>query len=90
MTLMYGFARHNLSSWYGMLFYMSASFYEPNQGRMLHAYFKLVSTNAELLPLGELNKKNILSITLSFYSVVIVGSIIVRLKKRRDLIGGEV
>jgi len=89
MTLMYGYARHHSTPWYGMLFYMSASFYEPTQERMLHAYFKLSSTNAELLSLGELNKKNILTITLSFYSFVLLGSIVIRVRRRRDLIGGE-
>lgn len=90
MTLMYGKARNNSTDWYGLLYYMSASFFEPVQNRILHAYFKLIDTNAELLPLDELNQKNILAVTISFYSLIVVGSIIIRVRRRRELIGGEV
>lgn len=90
MTLMYAYARHGDSDWYGLVIYMSGSFLEPSLGGQMEATFKLEETNAELLPLGELNRNTILITTLSFYSVVIVGSIIYRFKSRRDLIGGEV
>ena len=90
MTLMYGFARHGSSDWYGMLFYMSGSFYEPYIGSRMEATFKLAETNAELIPLGELNRSVILATTVSFYSVVLVGTFIYRIKTRRELIGGEI
>ncbi len=90
MTLMYGFARNGSSDWYGLLFYMSGSFFEPVTQRKMNAYFKLSDTNAELLPMDEINQKNILTVTLSFYSVIIIGSITYRIKKRKNLIGGEI
>ncbi|HUT79693.1 MAG TPA: hypothetical protein VMZ29_00705 [Candidatus Bathyarchaeia archaeon] len=90
MTLMYGLARNGNSEWYGLLFYMSGSFFEPATNRIMNAFFKLSDTNAELYPLEEINSRNILTVTISFYSIVIVGSIVYRFKKRKDLIGGEI
>ncbi|MBN1328082.1 MAG: hypothetical protein JXA54_01300 [Candidatus Heimdallarchaeota archaeon] len=90
MTLMYGLARNGNSEWYGLLFYMSGSFFEPVTLRKMNAYFKLSKTNAELFPLDEINSRNILTVTISFYSTIIVGSIVYRVKKRKDLIGGEI
>ncbi|NHK31008.1 MAG: hypothetical protein FK730_06625 [Asgard group archaeon] len=90
MTLMYGYGRHGSSDWYGLLFYMSGTYFEPTLDRRMTAYFKLSSTNVELRPLDEINKITIYSITASFYSVVFVGTIVYRVKTRRELIGGEV
>lgn len=89
MTLMYGYGRHGTSDWYGLLYYMSGSYFEPAINRRMYAFFKLSSTNVELLPLDEINKTTIFSITASFYSLVIVGTIVYRLKTRKELIGGE-
>jgi len=90
MTLMYGFGRHGESDWYGLLFYMSGSFYEPYLGSRMEATFKLTETNVELIPLDELNRNVILATTISFYSVVLIGTFTYRFKTRRDLIGGEI
>ncbi|HUU77798.1 MAG TPA: hypothetical protein VMX55_05590 [candidate division Zixibacteria bacterium] len=90
MTLMYSYARHGLGEWHGILTYMSANIIQPSFEGILQATFKLAETNAELLSLGELNRNSILYTAISFYSVVIIGSTIYRLKKRRDLIGGEI
>ncbi len=90
MTLMYGFGRHGESDWYGLLFYMSGSFYEPYLGSRMEATFKLKETNVELIPLAELNRNVILVTTISFYSVVLIGTVTYRFKTRRDLIGGEI
>ena len=73
MTLMFGYAKHNNSEWYGLLFYMSGVFFEPVTQTKISAFFKLANTNAELKPLDELNRKNIISITISFYSTIILG-----------------
>ncbi len=90
MTLMYGYGKHGTSDWYGLLFYMSGTYFEPAINRRMNAYFKLASTNVELLPLDELNKATIFSITASFYSIVFVGTVVYRIKTRKELIGGEV
>ncbi|MHA1556389.1 MAG: hypothetical protein ACTSPM_05570 [Candidatus Heimdallarchaeota archaeon] len=90
MTLMYGFGRHGESDWYGLLFYMSGSFYEPYLGSRMEATFKLTETNVDLIPLDELNRNVILATTISFYSVVLIGTFTYRFKTRRDLIGGEI
>ena len=90
MTLMYGYGRHGNSDWYGLLFYFSASFYEPSIKDYLTANFKIIETNVELKPLREINRTTIYQITISFYFVVGVSIVIFRLRKRRDLVGGEV
>ncbi|NHJ47635.1 MAG: hypothetical protein FK733_07595 [Asgard group archaeon] len=90
MTMMYGYAKHGESDWYGVLFYMSGTYYEPDIDRRMTAYFRISSTNLELRPLEEINTTTIFSITASFYSIVIVGTIVYRLKTRKELIGGEV
>jgi len=90
MTLLYGYARHGNSDWYGVLFYMAGYFIEPITDRRMAVFFKLRETNAELLPLKEINQNTIFSITITFYGVVIVGTIIYRLRKRRELVGGEI
>jgi len=90
MTLLYGYARHGTSDWYGLLFYMAGYFVEPITERRMVVFFKLRETNAELLPLDVINKNTILSITITFYGVVIIGAIIYRVRKRRELVGGEV
>ena len=89
MTLLYGLARNQNSDWYGLLFYMSGSFYDPSRGDRMSASFMISETNVELFPLDELNENTILITTISFYSVIVVGSIIFRLKRRRELVGGE-
>ncbi|MBK5111998.1 MAG: hypothetical protein KGD59_03790 [Candidatus Heimdallarchaeota archaeon] len=90
MTLLYGYARHGTSDWYGVLFYMAGYFVEPVTDRRMAVFFKLRETNAELLPLKSINQNTILSITITFYGVVIGGAIIYRVRKRRELVGGEV
>lgn len=90
MTLLYGYARHGSSDWYGVLFYMAGYFVEPVTDRRMAVFFKLRDTNAELLPLKNINQNTIFSITITFYGVVIVGTIIYRLRKRRELVGGEI
>lgn len=90
MTLLYGFARHGNSDWYGLLFYMAGYFIEPITERRMAVFFKLSETNAELLPLKDINQNTIFSITITFYGVVIIGTIIYRLRKRRELVGGEI
>lgn len=89
MTLMYSYARHISGEWHGLLTYMSANLIQPSFEGVLQATFKLVDTNAELLALGEINRNSILYTAISFYSVVIIGFIAYRIKKRKDLIGGE-
>ena len=90
MTLLYGYARHGRSDWYGLLFYMAGYFIEPVTERRMAVFFKLRETNAELLPLKDINQNTIFSITITFYGVVIIGTIIYRLRKRRELVGGEI
>jgi hypothetical protein len=90
MTLLYGYARHGTSDWYGVLFYMAGYFVEPVTDRRMAVFFKLRETNAELLPLKSINQNTILSITITFYGVIIGGAIIYRVRKRRELVGGEV
>lgn len=90
MTLLYGYARHGRSDWYGLLFYMGGYFIEPVTERRMAVFFKLRETNAELLPLKDINQNTIFSITITFYGVVIIGTIIYRLRKRRELVGGEI
>ncbi|MHA1213016.1 MAG: hypothetical protein ACTSSH_11190 [Candidatus Heimdallarchaeota archaeon] len=84
MTLMYGQARHNQDSseWHGLLFYMSAKFIEPSTNRQLNAYL--------LNPMAEINKRNIITVTAAFYSIITIGAVVYRVRKRRDLVGGEV
>jgi hypothetical protein len=89
MTLMYGFAKNGDSGWYGLLFYYKAFFIEPSRDLFMEAAFILADTNAELLPLKKLNRSIILITAVSFYSVAIIGFIVFRIRKRRDLIGGE-
>ncbi|MHA1502392.1 MAG: hypothetical protein ACTSSB_11130 [Candidatus Heimdallarchaeota archaeon] len=89
MTLMYGFARHGDGEWYGLLFYYKASFVEPSQDLYMEAVFILADTNAELLPLRKLNRNIIIITAISFYTVTVIGFIVFRMRKRRDLIGGE-
>ena len=89
MTLMYGFAKNGNSDWYGLLFYYKASFIEPSQDLYMEAVFILAETNAILLPLRKLNRNIILITAISFYSVAVIGFIVFRIRKRRDLIGGE-
>ena len=90
MTLLYGYARHGNSDWYGLLFYMAGYFVEPVTDRRMAVFFKLRETNAELLPLKEINQNTIFSITVTFYGIVIVGTVIYRLRKRRELVVGEI
>jgi hypothetical protein len=91
LTLMYGYASADRNSEkYGLLFYMSASFYEPTINDYLTATFILQETNAVLYPLRVLNRNVILWSTISFYTTVIIVVIIYRLKTRRELVGGEV
>jgi hypothetical protein len=90
MTLMYGKAQHGESGWYGLLFYMSGTYFEPELDQRMTAYFKLSSTNVQMYPLEEIDTRVIITITISFYSLVIIGTIIYRLKTRKELIGGEV
>ena len=90
MTLLYGYARHGSSDWYGLLFYMAGYFIEPVTERRMAVFFKIRETNAELLPLKDINQNTIFSITITFYGVVIIGTIIYRLRKRRELVGGEI
>ncbi|NHJ85552.1 MAG: hypothetical protein FK734_08825 [Asgard group archaeon] len=90
MTLMYTYARNDDGNWYGLLVYYSGSFIEPRSQLRMYAIFKLSYTNAELIPLEELNRSTILITTGAFYSIVITGVIIYRVKKRKDLTGGEV
>ena len=90
MTLMYSQASHGESGLYGMLVYMSGIYEHPSISSKLQATFKLVETNATLHPLRELNRSIIMSTAISFYSVVIVGAFVFRIKTRKDLIGGEV
>jgi hypothetical protein len=91
MTLMYGDANNGLSDEFsGLLFYLSAAFRDPTTGLLLEVNFRLKQTTANLIPLRELNRNSFLIVTISFYSVVFVGTFIYRLKSRRDLIGGEV
>ena len=89
MTLMYGFAKNGDSGWYGLLFYYKASFVEPSRDLSMEAVFILSDTNVELLPLKKLNRSVILITAVSFYSVAVIGFIVFRIRKRRDLIGGE-
>jgi len=89
MTLMYGFARHGNSGWYGLLFYYKASFIEPSRDMFMEAVFILKDTNVELLPLKKLNRSIIVASAVAFYSITIIGFVVYRVRKRRDLIGGE-
>ncbi|MFW9922331.1 MAG: hypothetical protein ACFFDW_03480 [Candidatus Thorarchaeota archaeon] len=89
MTLMYGFARNGESGYYGLLFYMKGAFYEPSIDNIMEASFKLSDTNVELVSLGEINRNSILITTVSFYSVIVIGTFIYRIKTRRDLVGGD-
>ncbi|NHJ33422.1 MAG: hypothetical protein FK732_11220 [Asgard group archaeon] len=90
MTLLYGYAMHGNSDWYGLLFYMAGYFVEPVTERKMAVYFKLRDTNAILLPLDEINQNTIFTITITFYGVVIVGALIYRVRKRREMVGGEI
>ncbi|MEA2071623.1 MAG: hypothetical protein U9O98_10085 [Asgard group archaeon] len=90
LTLMYGFAKHGDSDWYGLLFYLGGRFYEPYIGGYMNANFILSETNAELNNLGEINRNTIIITTFSFYSLVVFGIITFRFYNRRDLVAGEV
>lgn len=90
MTLLYGYAMHGTSERYGLLFYMAGYFIEPVTERRMAVFFKLRETNADLFPLDVINKNTIVAISISFYGVIIIGATTYRIKKRRELVGGEV